>query len=57
MCVFHNASKETGLCVYMFERVYIYVTVNLRNQSFHVMTDMFKHYAKCLFHSGISRND
>ena len=48
MCVFHNASKETGLCIYMFERVYIYiyVTVNLRNQSFHVITDLFRHYAK-----------
>ena len=46
MCVFHNASKETGLCVYMFERVYIYVTINLCNQSFHVITYMFRHYAK-----------
>ena len=36
---------------------YIYVTVNLRNQSYLVLTDMFRHYAKLLFHSGISRND
>ena len=26
--------------------IYIDVTVNLRNQSFCVMTDMFRHYAK-----------
>ena len=26
--------------------IYIDVTVNLHNQSFRVMTDMFRHYAK-----------
>ena len=31
-------------CLGVFEGVY--VTVSLRNQSFRVMTDMFRHYAK-----------
>ena len=37
-----SVRRGEGVLIY----IYIYVAVNLRNQSFHVMTDMFRHYTK-----------
>ena len=46
LCHCEFARVPSRQCAMVYIHAGVYVAVNLRNQSFRVMTDMFRHHAK-----------